>query len=103
MIRHVVLVKVRADVDRDAIAGILRRVGDLRDVLPGMIGFAGGPQVSPESLGRGFTHAFTCDFTDAAARDAYLIHPRHEAVGAEIVAAADGGLDGLTVVDFELD
>ncbi|HEX4767254.1 MAG TPA: Dabb family protein [Lichenihabitans sp.] len=103
MIRHIVLVKFRADVGRDAVAGILRRVGGLRDVLPGMIGFAGGRQVSPESLGRGFTHAFTCDFADEAARDAYLVHPSHEAVGAEIVAAADGGLDGLTVVDFKLE
>lgn len=102
MIRHIVLVRFRADVSRDAVAGILRRVGDLRDVLPGMIGFAGGPQVSPEGLGRGFTHAFTCDFTDEAARDAYLVHPSHKAVGAEIVAAADGGLEGLIVVDFKL-
>ncbi len=103
MIRHIVLVKVRAEVGGDVVAGILRRVGGLRDVLPGLVGFAGGLQVSPEGLGRGFTHALTCDFTDEAARDAYLVHPRHQAVGAEIVAAAEGGLDGVTVVDFKLD
>jgi len=38
-----------------------------------------GPNISPEGLGDGFTHAFLMTFADAAARDAYLPHPLHEA------------------------
>lgn len=42
------------------------------------------------------------DFTDVAARDAYLPHPEHQKVGALIVASLDGGLEGLAVVDWEV-
>ncbi|HVX80463.1 MAG TPA: Dabb family protein, partial [Devosiaceae bacterium] len=41
-------------------------------------------------------------FDTAAARDAYLVHPDHQAVGARIVAAAEGGPAGILVFDFEL-
>ena len=59
--------------------------------------------MSPEGLGRGFTHAFTCDFEDAAARDAYLAHPAHKAAGQRLVAATREGVAGLLVLDFEID
>lgn len=101
MIRHVVLVTFRDDVTPNEIDSVLAQLSDLRSVLPGMIAFACGPDVSPEGLGRGFTHAFTCDFTDAAARDAYLAHPAHKAAGERLAASARGGLDGLLVVDIE--
>ena len=45
---------------------------------------------------------FTVDFADAAARDAYLPHPDHQLVGKMVVAALDGGLEGLAVVDWEV-
>jgi Stress responsive A/B Barrel Domain len=72
----------------------------LKDRLPGILAFAGGADASPEGLQRGHTHAFTIDFADAAARDAYLADAGHKALGARLVAAARGGLDGITVVDF---
>ena len=101
MIRHLVLVKVRSDVPGAEVAAILAQLSDLRSVLPGMTAFSGGPNVSPEGLGRGFTHAFTCDFADAAARDAYLDHPAHKAAGGRLIAATLGGPEGLLVLDFE--
>lgn len=100
MIRHVVLVKVRTDVAPAEVSEILEALDDLRAVVPGMIAFASGDNISHEGLGRGFTHAFTCDFRDEAARDRYLEHPDHRAAGARLVAAAEGGRDGLVVVDF---
>ncbi|MDE2445926.1 MAG: Dabb family protein, partial [Alphaproteobacteria bacterium] len=48
------------------------------------------------------SHGFTVDFVDAAARDTYLPHPAHQKLGAMIVAAAQGGVDGITVVDWEV-
>ena len=101
MIRHLVLLRFRDDVPDAEREGILGQLGDLRAALPGMMAFAGGPNVSPEGLARGFGHAFSCDFQDAAARDAYLEHPAHKAAGARLVAATRGGVDGLTVIDFE--
>ncbi len=102
MIRHVVLVRLRESVPQIEIGSIFAALAALRSQLPGMAGFACGENVSPEGLSHGHTHAFTIDFADAAARDAYLALPDHEAAGARLVKAAEGGLSGLTVLDFEL-
>jgi hypothetical protein len=32
-------------------------------------------------------------------RDAYLIHPAHQAIGARIVAETEGGAEGVFVFD----
>ena len=42
------------------------------------------------------------DFSDATARDQYLAHAAHRAVGAALVAAVAGGVEGLLVLDFVL-
>jgi hypothetical protein len=101
MIRHIVFVKFPSDTPADAIDGVFRALDDLRALLPGMLNFKGGANVSPEGLSRGFTHAFLADFADATARDAYLAHPAHQAAGAKLVAVAHG-IENLTVVDVEI-
>ena len=101
MMRHVVLVRFREGVPPAEIAGIFGALADLRRHLPGMKSFVHGPNVSPEGLSHGHTHAFTVDFEDAAARDSYLALPEHEAAGARLVKATEGGLAGLTVLDVE--
>ena len=103
MIRHIVLVRFRADLPAPQIDAVLAELDALRAVLPGMTGFAASRNVSPEPLSRGYTHAFTRDFVDAAARDAYLVHPAHQAAGARLVSAAEGGVDGLIVIDIDAD
>jgi Stress responsive A/B Barrel Domain len=102
MIRHIVLVKFPATARSDAIDALFHALDDLRSVVPGMKHFFSGANISPESLARGFTHAFVADFADVAARDAYLVHPAHKAAGANLVAAADSGIDGLIVVDIDI-
>ncbi len=102
MIRHVVFVRFRADVPADESAAILAHLRQLAPLVPGMSGFAAGPNLNPEGLDQGYTHAFCCDFTDAAARDAYLAHPAHQAAAARLVAALEGGVAGLAVLDFAL-
>ena len=102
MIRHVVLVRMRAGLPEGEVEAIFAGLGALRDRLAGMGPFVWGRDVSPEGLSRGFTHAFTVDFDDVAARDRYLALPEHEAAGARLVKAAEGGLSGLTVLDFAL-
>ena len=42
------------------------------------------------------------DLADAAARDRYLVDPAHKAAGARLVAALEGGRDGLIVFDLEV-
>lgn len=99
MIRHVVLCRFRTDADVDTVFAAIR---GLKDKIPGILAVTCGKDNSPEGLQKGFTHGFTVDFTDAAARDAYLPHPDHQVVGKMVVAALDGGLAGLTVLDWEV-
>jgi hypothetical protein len=100
MIRHCVLVRFRPEVTQEDRAAIYTELESLREVVPGFRGMSAGPNVSPEGVHQGFVDGFTMDFTDEAARDAYLIHPDHKAAGAKLVAALEGGRDGLIVFDI---
>ena len=100
MIRHIVLARLRDTTAPAEIAAIVADLGALRAHLPGMLTFHGGANISPEGLARGHTHAFTVDFADAAARDAYLVHPAHKAAGERLVAACEGGVAGILAMDF---
>lgn len=102
MIRHLVLVKFRADLPAAEKTAALADLAALQAKIPGITGFETGPNVSPEGLGRGYTDAFIVTFEDAAARDRYLANADHAAAGARLVAATEGGIGGLVVFDFEV-
>jgi hypothetical protein len=55
-----------------------------------------GTDISPENLAEGLTHCFTLSFADAAARDAYIIHPAHQ----EFVKEALPLIQRAVVVDY---
>ena len=101
-VRHVVLVRFAAGTEPAEIEAVFDALANLRAVVPGMLGFDAGRNISPEGLARGYTHGFVVDFADAAARDAYLAHPDHKVAGAALVALCEGGIDGVLVLDFEL-
>ena len=100
MIRHCVLVRFRPEVTPQDRAAIYAELESLREVVPGLLAMSSGPHISPEGLHKGFVDGFTMDFADEAARDAYLIHPDHKAAGAKLVAALEGGRNGLIVFDM---
>ena len=102
MIRHIVLVRFRPEITQAEKASIYAELESLRELVPGFLGASYGANVSPEGLHKGFSDGFAMDFVDAAARDAYLVHPAHKAAGARLVAALDGGLDGVLVFDLEV-
>jgi len=103
LIRHCVFVKFRPSVSAADRSAIYADLAALQDRIPGMLRVSAGRNVSPEGLGRGFEEGFLVDFTDASARDAYLDHPDHKAIGARIGEAAEGGVDGIFVFDLALD
>lgn len=98
-IRHVVLMRLKADAD---VAAIKEALLGLRRSVDGILDISFGKDCSPEGLQRGNVYGFTVDFRDAKARDDYLPHPEHQKVGAMIVAATVGGVNGITVVDWEM-
>lgn len=78
-VRHLVLVQFKAsttvaDINRvsDAFAGLQSQIDAVSD-------FEAGQDISPEQLAQGYTHCYLLTFRDSAARDAYLVHPAHEA------------------------
>jgi len=100
MIRHCVFVRFRPDIPETERSAIYAQLADLKRVIPGFLTISSGPNVSPEGLHQGFADGFIIDFVDEAARDAYLVHPDHKAAGARLVAALQGGRDGLIVFDI---
>ncbi|OJF91448.1 Dabb family protein [Pararhizobium antarcticum] len=102
MIRHCVFIRFKDSVSSEERASILADIAALQSHVPGYLSVDIGANVSPEALGRGYTNAFMIDFVNAAARDAYLVHPAHEKAGGRIVAATDGGIDGIFVYDFKM-
>lgn len=102
MIRHIVLVRFREELDHAEIDRLLKSVHALKDRIPGILAVSSGADGSPEGLDKGFAHGFVVDFADAAARDAYLPHPAHVEVGKSLVAAAKDGISGILVFDLEM-
>jgi hypothetical protein len=100
MIRHIVLIRFRADVSEDRIAAIFADLHAIEGHIPGLIAIASGRSESPEKIERGYMHGFTVDFADWEALAAYQDHPDHRRVGAALVAQAEGGLDGILVFDL---
>jgi hypothetical protein len=102
MLRHCVFLRFRSEIDAAQKAALYADLAALESVVPGFLGMSAGPNVSPEGKDQGFADGFVMDFADAAARDAYLVHPDHKAAGARLTAALDGGSAGLVVFDMEI-
>lgn len=100
MIRHIVLLKARPEVTEAHIATIFADLHALS--LPGIHAIHSGRSESPEKIERGYLHGFTVDFAGWDALAAYQAHPDHKRVGAALVAAAQGGLDGILVFDLPI-
>lgn len=102
MILHCVFLRFKSAVQASEKQAIYDAIAALRDVVPGILDVKFGPNVSPEGLNGGFRDGFVVSFENAEARDAYLVHPDHVAIGDRIVASTDGGLAGLMVFDMDI-
>ncbi|WP_282609056.1 Dabb family protein [Pelagibius sp. Alg239-R121] len=102
MIRHCVFVRYKAETTEASKREINEGLAKLQDHLEGFLGIEIGANVSPEGLDKGHSEGFIVNFANAAARDTYLSDAQHQAIGAKIVAAAQGGIDGIFVFDMEV-
>ena len=97
-VKHVALFKFKEGTSQEQIDKVLEALMDLTESIPGIEDYVAGTNSSPEGLNKGLTHGFVMTFTDAAARDAYLPHPEHERVKAEVLPF----IDDVVVFDFEI-
>jgi hypothetical protein len=98
MIRHIVLIRFRADVTDAEAAALLAPLGPLSERLG--ITATWGKSESPEQIERGYMHGFVADFADWEALAAYQADAGHKTFGAGLVAHAQGGIDGILVFDL---
>ncbi len=101
MIRHIVLIRFDTSLTEAAIAELFAELPLIRARMPGIGAIHAGRSESPEQIERGYLHGFTVDFDSWQALAAYQIHPDHQSLGARLVAAAKGGLEGILVFDLD--
>lgn len=101
MILHHVFLRYRPDVPADERLAIAEAIVALIPRIPGMLWVKSGANVSPEGLDKGFSEGFVVAFANADARDRYLADEEHRLAGSRIVAATEGGVDGVFVFDLE--
>lgn len=97
-VKHIVLFKFKEGTSAEQVDQIFNDILDLSESVPGVDDYISGPNVNPEGLNDGYTHAFVMTFTDSAARDAYLAHPDRTRVR----AAVDAQVEKALAFDFEV-
>jgi heme-degrading monooxygenase HmoA len=103
MIRHIVLLKCKADASAAEIEAVFTALAALQETIPGILAFESGENTSTEGKSRGYTHGFTMDFADEQARQTYLPHPDHEKVKLQIRRIVDERPDSVLVLDFPIE
>lgn len=104
MIRHQVYLRFDSETTPQKITELMQKLQQLQQQLAGAIDFHHRPNISVEiQLVRGFLHMFWIDFIDEQARDAYLVHPDHQLLANELVAALQDGPEDVFVCDILLD
>lgn len=96
MLRHVVLFAFTQTAGLDAVAELCEHFAHLPQDIDLIRDFEWGTNVSPEQINYGYTHCFVLTFASDADRDAYLIHPAHQA----FVATTGPLLASALVVDY---
>ena len=98
MLRHVLLLKFTPSTTAADLLALRGAFQALPDQITGCLSVEWGDNVSPEQLNKGFSSAVLMNFVDAAARDAYLPHPDHEALKSVLVPL----LDDIVVLDYQV-
>ena len=98
IVRHILLGKFRPEMTAAQFEEFILRFRELAEKIPGILSFEYGENNSPEGKDMGMTHVIIVTFTNAAARDAYLVHPDHIRFGTWL--GEINLLQDLVVVDF---
>src|SRR5207237_448519 len=79
VLRHIVMYQFKPDVTQAQLQDVIDAFAALPKKIDTIVGFEHGANVSKEGKSDGFTHVFVVTFKTEADRDAYILHPAHEA------------------------
>jgi hypothetical protein len=77
-IRHFVAFAFKDTASPAQIDSVVKAFLELRKTVPEVQSIEAGPNISPEHLNKGLSHAFLVTFKNEKDRDIYLTHPEHE-------------------------
>lgn len=95
-LRHIVLFGWKQNANTDSIQNAIKAFGELPKQLKMIKKYEWGVNNSPEKLNQGLTHCFVLTFSSEKDRDAYLVHPIHQA----FTKLLPNILDKVTVLDY---
>ena len=102
MIKHIVMLDLPADYNKQALAEIMLGFDAFRGELEGFLEFEHGPNLDFEDMSPQCAYAFICTFESKDVSRAYIVHPTHAELGMKLVDLCNGGVNGITVVDMAL-
>ena len=100
MILHAVYLGLRRDADPAEFADVMAGLEGLVGEIGGLQDLVHGPNIDVEGKSPEAPYGFHATFTDRAALDRYANDPRHQALGARLVALC-GGADRIKIYDLE--
>ena len=100
MILHAVYLGLRSDADPAELADVMVGLEGLVGEIGGLQSLVHGPNIDVEVKSPEAPYGFHTTFTNRAALDRYANDPRHQALGARLVALC-GGADRIKVYDIE--
>src|SRR3954447_24092422 len=95
-VRHVVHFKFKKEATPEQIKSVVDGFAALKTKIDFVQNIDWGTNMSPEGLDKGFSHCWIVTFKNAKDRDAYIVHPAHQAY----VATLKPVLEEAFVVDF---
>jgi len=97
---HVLVFRTVPDVTPERVHEIRARFEECVGPCDGLEWVRAGSNTSPSEFARGWPEGIVMQFRDAAARDAYLVHPMHLAISKE---ARGSYYTDLVVCDMEVE
>jgi antibiotic biosynthesis monooxygenase (ABM) superfamily enzyme len=102
MIEHVVMLALTDASDLSECLDVMEGLERLTGEIPGFLGLTHGANIDMEGKSPNFPYGFIARFENRGALARYAADPRHQALGARLVALC-GGADRITVYDIERD
>lgn len=101
-VHHLVLFAFKDDITPAEVQTIFEKIGELKEIIPGIVSYIYGKNNSIEGLAKGYEYAFTTIFESIEARNAYVPHPEHvRVVNQYILPALKDGDNSALVIDYE--